>query len=228
MAASVRNTQYGSETASNTITVTKPTGTLENEVMVAFIQHRDSTGSLTPPSGWTLLQSQATSGGSSGNTSKAYTYYKLAGASEPASYDWISVNDGRVNASITTVTGNATTSTIDISGVSLTADGSTHDAPSVTTTQANDLVLVFAGVPLSGTSWTNPGSTTEEADIQGASDLSMDVASFTAASAGATGAKTFTMVGYGSNDKAATFSVAIKSAATPKGFIMLCGDGGFL
>jgi len=70
---------------SNTLTITKPAGVAQNDVLIASISVGPSTATITPPAGWTLVRrtDQAT------GTSNSLAVYKLlAGAAEPASYDW--------------------------------------------------------------------------------------------------------------------------------------------
>lgn len=70
----------------DTITINKPTGTAENDVMLTSIGYRGTFAvlTITPPTGWTLVRE--TTGGS-GDPNIA-TYVKVAGGSEPASYEW--------------------------------------------------------------------------------------------------------------------------------------------
>src|SRR3990167_5610804 len=60
------------------ITVTKPTGTVDNDTMVAFIYHQ-TIEAITAPAGWTLLTSNNSTQG------QAETFSKVA-ASEGADY----------------------------------------------------------------------------------------------------------------------------------------------
>ena len=74
-------TQSQGITAGTTSTVTKPTGTTTNDVMWAAVAYA-GTPTITPPSGWTLYITQA------GTGVTMLVYYKLAGGSEPANYQW--------------------------------------------------------------------------------------------------------------------------------------------
>src|SRR6478735_8878035 len=64
------------------LTITKPAGVATGNLMVATVSLRDSTATMTPPSGWSLLTSIASSGG----TTAQYVYAKVATGAEPASY----------------------------------------------------------------------------------------------------------------------------------------------
>ena len=70
---------------SNNITVDKPTGVQEGDIMFAIVCQYTIGNIIYPPSGWTVLFEK---GGDSYGC--CCTYYKVAGASEPADYDWSS------------------------------------------------------------------------------------------------------------------------------------------
>jgi hypothetical protein len=74
------------------ITVTKPTGTVDGDILFCWLGFR-ATGSAidSVPSGWILL------GSYSGEYDRYYLYYKIA-ASEPASWVWSFVSSHRVRA----------------------------------------------------------------------------------------------------------------------------------
>lgn len=70
----------GTRTTSSSVIVNKPTGTVEGDLMIAFIMAGSSGVTPTYPSGWTQSILDTT-----GNNSGAVAY-KVAGASEGASY----------------------------------------------------------------------------------------------------------------------------------------------
>lgn len=72
----------GTRSTNSTVTVNKPTGTQQNDLMIAVMQSGASGGSFTYPTGWTQSTIDTT-----GNSSAAVAY-KVAGASEPTSYDF--------------------------------------------------------------------------------------------------------------------------------------------
>lgn len=72
-------------TSASSVTVTKPSGVQEGDLLLAQIWQRSTGYSSGVPSGWTLLQSSMTAG--AGND-RLEVYAKAAGASEPASYTW--------------------------------------------------------------------------------------------------------------------------------------------
>src|SRR3989442_6147325 len=69
---------------STTLTITKPAGVAQNDVMIASISVGPSTATIAAP-GWTLVRR---TDNASGTSNSLAVYSKLAGAAEPASYDW--------------------------------------------------------------------------------------------------------------------------------------------
>ncbi len=74
-------------TAITTITVGLPSGVKSGDTLVAQILVADGTGSVVPtaPSGWISIRHDAVN---NGNKETSWLFYKVAGASEPASYGW--------------------------------------------------------------------------------------------------------------------------------------------
>lgn len=68
-------------TAGTSVTVSKPAGTADGDLLIAFISET-GVGSITAPAGWTLIGSVA-----SGSSVTQAAYYKIA-ASEGASWTW--------------------------------------------------------------------------------------------------------------------------------------------
>ena len=73
------NTKTGSPLA-----ITAPTGVAAGNLLIATVSLRDATATVTPPAGWTLLTSIATSG----NTTRQLVYTKVATGAEPANYSF--------------------------------------------------------------------------------------------------------------------------------------------
>lgn len=147
--------------AGGTITVTKPGAVVAGDLLVAVMF--TTGGTMTPPDAdWALIGSEGiTSGVSIGRA-----WYKFAGGSEPASYDWaMSTGDSAV-LMMSAYTGAHTSSPID----QLTWGGSTSPttlqiAPSQTSTEADTmLICAWAAVGGSG-AYTPPVEMTELADV---------------------------------------------------------------
>ncbi len=127
-------------TTSTTVTsiaVPKPAGTVSGDFLLADISER-GTPTITPPSGWTLLNSTA-----SGTTVTDAVYYKVAGSSEPASYTFSFSTATSATGAIMGYVGVDTTNPIDTSGVVTDTNVTSHTAPAVTTTSPDDMLLVI-------------------------------------------------------------------------------------
>jgi hypothetical protein len=183
--------------------ISKPSGTVAGDLMVLSIAARSSAATITPPAGWSLL---LTNTETTTTTSKLSTYYKIAGVSEPASYNWSSGTTESV-ASLVSFSGVNTTTPFDgvtPLGTPNSSATTTQAAPSITPASANDwLVTVHeqASSPCGASftsGWIPPTGMTEQTDTcsrtpNSASGMGMEVATQALTSAGvATGTKTAT------------------------------------
>jgi hypothetical protein len=215
-------------TSLGNLTINKPTGTAQDNVMVASIGFRvDSPGqfstdiAVAAPAGWTLLR-RLDNLNSTG--SGLAIYWKVAGASEPASYDW--------NFSCTNVSGGNTCVTlgfeaasggilsfsnvdtgnpIDVeNGASTTGSTTTPATPSVTTTVANAM-LVTSHTIANNNLWADPPTSGMTQAFQRNDGSEMIQVSYAAqAAAGATGTKTATDLGGESVDEGNMHILALK------------------
>ena len=81
-------TYVASNSASSTtatLTITKPSGTTTNDVLIATVSGAGTTA-ISAPAGWTQIASTT----SPASTMLTLTYFKVAGASEPSSYAFTS------------------------------------------------------------------------------------------------------------------------------------------
>jgi hypothetical protein len=121
----------GVSSASSSITITKPTGLANGDVLIANLTSDSTTP--TEPSGWTSF-------GGGLHPSSSWTnflYYKVItnAGSEPANYTWTVGTVGPAAGIITAWRGAKTTSTIpDIAEESVTTSGEPNTGPSVTAT----------------------------------------------------------------------------------------------
>jgi hypothetical protein len=167
---------------STSLSIAKPTGVVEGGVMVATVTAA-GTGSITTPSGWTVIKNVA------GTTLRQVTYYKVAGASEGASYSWSLGSSRAASGGIVDYSGVNQTVPVDATA---SAGGESGNAavPSVTTSAANDLVLAVVSFATATTVTPDP-STTERFDV-GSSSNTSEVADLAQATAGATAGVTAT------------------------------------
>ena len=208
----------------STLSISKPTGTVAGDVMVAAIATVPSTIPITAPSGWTLIQSQQQT---STNSSVLASFYRVAGSSEPATYTWIlsNVHSGAVGG-ILTYSGVDTATPIDVSAKAATSSSTSHAAPTVTTTQAGDM-LVTVHEFASARSWTPPSGMTERVDIASRapnnSGVTLEMNDLLLGAAGSTGPKTATASS--SADAGATMTIALRASASAPHHLEILHDG---
>lgn len=203
-AIAFRAASSASITSGTTVTVTKPTGTVAGDVMVATVIARPVGATITAPTGWVLVRSTSQSAGPS---IKFATYYKVAGASEPANYTWTlggSANSGVV-VGVGSFSGVDNTSPINVEGGNTTAFGYIHRANGVTTTLANTMVVSSHGFP-SSSPFTPPTGMTEFVDRSSLTTpntvgVTLEMNYVAQATAGATGNKTATAAGGAGTDE---------------------------
>ena len=197
------------------LSIVVPTGTVAGDVMIAAIATTPSTVPITAPAGWTLIQAPTQTSATSNRVS---TYYRVATASEPASYGWtLSTAHTGAAGGIVSYSGVDNTTPIDVSASAVTASALTHSAPSITTTMANDM-LVTVHEYASANSWTPPTGMTERVDIASragnAAGVTLEMNELLLGTAGLTGTKTATAAA--NADTGATVSIALKAVvATP-------------
>jgi hypothetical protein len=180
-----------SRISQGSISITKPTGTIQNDVMIANIYCGGSGNiTVTPPSGWTLVSQTSVTG------QIMATYFKVAGASEPSSYSW-SVSGGQQNqGGITTYYGVDTSNPINAYSNQSNSASTSYTAPSVTTTVNNTMLVGAFGAKAGGTSntVTPPSGFTELYDIgqNNNGPACLESSDYVQASAGASGNKVAT------------------------------------
>jgi hypothetical protein len=125
----------------SSVTITKPTGTVDNDVMLAALSCDG--GSITPPAGWTLVQSLPST-----DADQIFEVYRRVAASEGANYQFNLSGVFEVVSAIVTYSGNDTTTPVDTSseraGGSDEADPQTVIATAITPS-VNDCMIVFFG-----------------------------------------------------------------------------------
>jgi len=211
-------------TTTTTLTIAMPTGTVENNVMIASFGFRTEEGGSSSdigissvPAGWTLVRRLDNTNDYSNGLA---VYRKVAGASEAGPYTWTfsctgscgTVGFQAANGGILSFAGVDTANPIDIEDGNCTLQGScatqtsNHATPDVTTTAANTM-LVTSHSFSSPRPWTPPTGMNEVVDIQTA-NLSTEINYFLQAAAGATGTKTATATG--DNDVGNAHILALK------------------
>ena len=177
--------------ATTTMTIAKPSGTAEGDLLFAEITIGSATADVTPPTGWTFIHRAEQ--GFEANLSLD-TYYKIASSSEPSSYEFILSVAKRNVGSISAYTGVSASSPLDVHATSTGASSSAILAPSITTTVDNALVIGIFSNGAENTTFGPPTEQTERVDhtAGSTSPASAEVADEIFASAGPTGTRTAT------------------------------------
>lgn len=182
--------------ATTSLSVPMPVGTVVNDVMIALLAVRGgSATTITPPTGWTLINSTNTS---VAGTMKSSTYFKVATTTEAGPYIF-TFTSNRASASITSYSGVDTANPIDAQGTTNSAaTNKTLTAPAITTTVANTMLVALYGYARGSITLTQGSSMTERSDISstgttaGVSAGSQDVLQ---PAIGTSGTKTMTTTG---------------------------------
>lgn len=184
--------------APTSITVTRPSGTVDGDLMVAFVVISADQTITAGPGSWTELTDQAT--GAATGDSRHTVWWKVA-AGETGDYTWTFSAGADAAAAILTYSGASQTVPIQTSASNLMV-GSTldHTAPSVTPSSASTYTIFAIGVnPVydGNTTFTTPAGLTARAEADpGAGTTNRAVLKVFDAStptAAATGSKTTTL-----------------------------------
>ena len=176
-----------------TLTINKPSGTVDGDLMVAVFHAYDGGAGnvFTPPAGWSLIRRI-----NNGGVLSSATYWKIASA-EGASYTWTdSVSEYSHIGAIVSYSGDFPVNPLDAEGGNTyNVDDTSYPANSITTTRQNTL-LIFAcshgGTDIASIS--PPSGMTERVDYY-AGALTYTIAYISdqmIAAAGGTGSKTAT------------------------------------
>ena len=207
----VRGSVTTADITTTSVSVAKPTGVVQNDIMFVNIEQSANTTTAPTCSGWTLISSAITDAGPKKRLMAVM--YKIAGASKGASYTFTlgtGVNEG--SAAIVAFSGVNTTGGFLVGGgaggpfnvapgaLNVTS-ASPATATTITTSGSNVAVIMFvscmdgvSGSAFSSWSTTSPGSLTELYDFDGATSAeSIGAAWATKASGGSTGSGTTTL-----------------------------------
>lgn len=204
MAIAFRATATAPTVFGTTLVINKPTGTVQNDGMVAYIYVNQANASITPPSGWTHQQEANFAFG----LGYVHGYTKLAGASEPSTYTWTTAGSNSWNGGIKSYSGVNTTTLVDVSAQNTGGSDTSPVASSVTTTTANTMLSCgYAGWSTVQTV-TPAGSMTERFDVN--SIKTLEACDESIAAIGATGTRTATI---GTASFWGAISIALNEAA---------------
>lgn len=148
-----------------TLTIGKPTGTVEGDLLVCFLFSRRGAGTVnnhSTLSGWTLIQTAQSD--PTNVLMVTSSFYKVATDSEPDDYTWTQSESQRFCGIIMRVTGLDTANPIDVFDAATyqeTPGNNLIPAPSVTPTVTNGFLVCGVGFAWNGVTFTAspPGMT---------------------------------------------------------------------
>lgn len=140
---------------STTLSIGMPSGTVQNDVMIAVISVRGGTGvTITPPSGWNLINSATST-----TVLKSSTYYKVAGASEAGPYSFGFSSSQKASGVISGYSGVDTTAPVNANDFQTTSSDVLLNAPVVTTTVPNTVLVKAYSTAINTTISAGSGAT---------------------------------------------------------------------
>jgi cellulose synthase/poly-beta-1,6-N-acetylglucosamine synthase-like glycosyltransferase/DNA-binding NarL/FixJ family response regulator len=216
-APALRDAESGFILTGTTLTINKPVGTAEGDVLVASIGMWPWYIVIGAPADWTLLRRIYTDD-TTGQTTTTAVYWKVATGSEPASYSWTLPSVFEAAGGIQAFSGVNTTTPIDIERGQGHPSGFSFATPNVTTALPNDLIVGSFSVGVAAFI-DSPGDMTEAFDQPSATPpntwgQSTASAWKVLAAAGATGAETATIVTNPAQGSAHILALASSSVVT--------------
>jgi calcineurin-like phosphoesterase family protein len=190
------------------LSVTMPAGVQAGDVLVAEVVINNASTAITAPSGWQLILSTQ-----SGSSVKEATFYRVASASEPASYAWGFGSSQPATGAICDFTGVDTSKPIDASSGKYNSSTATITFTQITATLPSDMLLAVVGVS-GNTTVTPPSGFTEDYDVKNTASSNGKTAELAHFVKTATG---LTAVGTGKEDTLAVSNLAQLIALRPAG-----------
>ena len=198
-------------TGIDSLTIPVPAATVAGDFMLASVGFRPNTLTITAPAGWTLIRR---TNNTTGSPNSLAVYYRVAASGEPANYTWTFNGSQGSAGGIQSFSGVDLADPFDVENGTATASSLNHAAPSVTTTNANSMIVTTHSIA-SGTTWTPPAGMTEAYDLSvntvpNAFGISMIGSYAIQAAVGATGTKT--AVAANDQDTGNTHTIALNPA----------------
>lgn len=174
MAIVFRNVSTSASSSSSTIIIAKPSGVVDGDLMVAFIEWPRANAlppdTCTPPAGWNEISYSSAVHGYWGSIygSCMRCYYRVA-SSEGESYTFTLAGTANIQGGIVAYTGVSTSLPINVNsgnGRDLDESTNTWNAPSVTLPQAEWVICAYV-VPGSRSVSAAPSDLTQRVKIDG-------------------------------------------------------------
>lgn len=137
-APALQTFSFARSASGTSINGSRPAGTASGDLLIAIMTTDGGGETLTAPGGWTVVT------GNIGSNHTSRSWYKIAGASEPASYTFTVGSNEAMTIGILRLSGHDLASPINVFGIS-TGASTSPTAPSVTTTVNDALILRYYG-----------------------------------------------------------------------------------
>lgn len=197
-----RNSASSSGLADTTITMAKPTGTADGDLMIAVIGSSSQTPTMTTAAaGWTAYSWSPVDGATD---SRLWVYWKIA-SSEGASWDWVMSAGGQFVWGAASYSGVNGVAPNDNSAGASNASATDHTTPTITTNVTNTMIVaVFCSDQAGAATWSS--AMDERFDLQDGQFVALALYDAAQAAAG-TVSKTATA---STSDIAAVAIIALK------------------
>jgi hypothetical protein len=143
----VAPTYQTSTTALDTLTISKPSGTVSGDLLIAAIANQDTLTPATPPAGWTTISTQAinVNAGGTGDPFASTLCYKIAGGSEPSTYTFVNATSAFGQILMVRYSGFHAADPINTFGATINKYvGAPYNVDSITPTYAECALLLFS------------------------------------------------------------------------------------
>lgn len=212
MAVAFATSDSGNNAFTTSITLTKPSGTVEDDLLIMSIVIQRGDATVTTPSGWTALEDTPV-GAATASDSRLASFYKVAGGSEPADYTITISATAWISGTILRITGADTTTPIPASDEVEDESVTSVNTPAVSTTTDDGMFVIIAGRRDSGGDSPTVSTYTNQ-DNSSVSNIRIDAFTKVQASAGSSGTPTVDWTN--TQDDAAAHIIAIDAAPVIK------------
>lgn len=181
-----RGASAGANGTASTLVLSRPSGTLAGDVLLASVDVRGRPA-ISAPAGWRLLSTT-----DNGTTVRKATFYRTATSSDPASWTWTLSKAAGASGTVVAHGGVSTTSPVQATAVQANGWSKTVTAPS--TSGAPGVVVAFFGTSRE-TALTAPSGVVERAEARtsaGQYRVTSMAGTFSLASTGTTGSRAAT------------------------------------
>jgi hypothetical protein len=143
-----RAAAFAQNAGASSISLTRPAGVVVNDLMLATITMAGTGGTITPPAGWSFVRDPQTSVAlDHGSTAmRQVTFFRVATASEPASYNWGFGAARNASGGIAAYIGVDTGAPFDVAAGQPNTSSTSITAPSVVTRVENTRIVGFFGI----------------------------------------------------------------------------------